>query len=196
VLIPLALLAASSWAEPSPFKENASVRLSIGQKGDSGEAKFDAQLEAFEQSVTKGMKKAKKAIDVLVRDIDLILQDAAGKTKDTTTVINQQNPSAPGGWLSPSSNAGSSYTKGELGAAGKNFWTSLMNLFKKFGSWGKAFWEQITGPGEDESPIANGINKLKTEYHEWNLGRAWDNVIDKGGKLFGALGRFAKNLFK
>jgi hypothetical protein len=187
----ICLFAGPLWAQQSPFDEGITVNLSADAKKNS----FDEKLEKFEKGVTKGMEKAGKAIDVLVKDLDRIFREVKSTSTANSPVIISGN-STSAGTSAQSTSSGTSYKQGEVGSAAGKFWDSLVNLAKKFGNWAKAFWEQITGPGEDEAPISHGLNELNTKLQKWNMGRAWDNFTYTGGQMFGAIGRFFKNAFR
>jgi len=197
----LVIIANTGWAA-DPFGENIKIKI-IAQEEKLGKAidglfdTSDKGVEKFEKSVSTGLDKAGKAIDTFAKDVERIFKDFKKTASSNEATVSSQVDEVI---QSVSTAAGrterkTGYTKGEVGEAAKDFWGSLKNLASAFGKWAKAFWAQITGPGEDEAPVTNAINKVKTDFQRWRMGNAWEAFSSSTGEMFGAIGRFAKNLF-
>ena len=183
-----------SWAQ-NPYSEDTQVRLSI--QGNNPGQGFENGLDKFEQSVSRGMDKAGRALDLFAKDLNRLFKNMDREFSSNSTTQRTSDPSSSIFRTVPDRITRSvSYEKGDVSSAFKDFLGSIGNLFKALGRWGKAFWEEITGPSVDEAPITGTINKIKTDYQKWRLGSAWNKFTRDGGDFFKAVGRFAKNLFK
>lgn len=202
----LTILVAGSLMAQTPFTDQSSVIVS--PNGVQNASQLDPQLEKVEQSVSKGLVKAKKAMGVFTKELDLLagkLDQKIAKTMNSSNETPSPNESiaAIGNqaagildqFKAEQKALASQNVKEQVASSFKGFWDSLIKLFKALGSWGKSFWQSVTGPSADEAPITNTINGVKTDFQRWQLGNAWGNFTQSGKDLGGALGRFAKNLF-
>jgi len=187
-----------SFAQNS-FSEGEKFNIKFSQQASKLGENIDQNLEKFEQSVSKGLDKAGRAIDLFVKDLNRLIKDmdakasvAQGKLSDSY----QESRTAVIKTLPDRIARSTGYKKGDVSDAFKDFLESLGGLFKALGKWIKAFWDQITGPTEEENPLASTWNEMKTKYYRWSLGHAWKNFTSSSKDLGNAISRFVKNLFK
>jgi predicted PurR-regulated permease PerM len=209
----MAFLAASTWVlVANPYADEAPVRLNavadqVQVDLDKGFAKLGTTFEKAGQELGTGLGKAGKALDKLTKDLDKILADL--KKSSEPSIIISENPDATSPVITiPGSNpavgtsvstsaaaAATQKTTEAVKAAAGDFWSSLKNLFTSVGRWAKSFWEQITGPSEEEAPIVNAVNKIKTKFNQGRMSASWDNFLSQTGQLVSSVGSFFKNLF-
>lgn len=189
-------------AVEQPFDEQLKIKAQkLGSSIDKSLDRFinGESMDNFEKSVSTGMDKAGRAFDLLAKDIDRLIgkmKQDSGSSIPAGTAGTIVEPSESFIFSAPDrSSRGTSYQKGDVGEAAKDFGGSILNLFKALGAWAKSFWKELTGPSKEEAPISATLNELKTTYYKWRLGNAWNKFTSTGGELFGAIGRFAKNLF-
>lgn len=189
--------------QAGPFDSNATVKI-VPTGGNSttafsvtGQTTFEKNLENTERQITKGIKQAGTALDQFSADLGKLVQDlkSAGTTNGaaiapggcygSTTPTGAQSPQAPG------NTAGA-----QLGTAFKDFVQKVGDMFKAIGKWGKALWNEITGPSKEEAPITSTINGIKTDWAGNSVKQTAKTAGQSTIGLFTSIGNFFKSLFQ
>ncbi|MFZ2959864.1 MAG: hypothetical protein WA705_23545 [Candidatus Ozemobacteraceae bacterium] len=170
----------------TPFDEKAKALVSAGDKSS-----FDKNLEAFGNSVSKGLDSAGKSLDEFSRKLREMTRDIQNPTSGTSGSSGGNTAKAP---VEPDTTS-SSGTGKPVEDAFSNFIRSSGSMCKAIGKWGSAAWNEITGPDADEAPITNAINGVKTDWAGADVKSSAKITAQATVDLGTAIGQFVKKLF-